>query len=478
MDTPDTGTKFVSSNYGIPAASLLLRSRLPKVAHSPEKSPDEIRGQIRELVSEYFQVAFPTQQFDAESSQVPVTGKVFSQTELQTLVDSALDFWLTTGRFAERFEREFAQFMGVRHALLCNSGSSANLLALSALTSPRLKERALREGDEVLTVAAGFPTTVNPIFQNRLTPVFVDVNLSTYDAPLDRLEEAIGPRTKAIMMAHTLGNPFDLNGVTSLAKKYDLYLIEDTCDAVGATYDGKPVGSFGDLATTSFYPAHHITMGEGGSVLTQSGGLKKIVESLRDWGRDCWCPPGADNTCGRRFDWELGELPYGYDHKYIYSHIGYNLKLTDMQAAVGVAQLEKLPRFIAARRRNFDFLYTGLKPLEEFFVLPSASERSIPSWFGFALTIRPEIAIDRLALCRFLESKRIGTRLLFGGNLLKQPAYSGMPMRVCGDLSNSDIITTNTFWIGLYPGLSESALNYVIDAINTFTSQAVKLPRR
>jgi len=438
------------------------------VSASDSRTPDEIRGEIRSLVAEYFAAAFPAAPFTPGQSPVPVSGKVFDHSELQSLVDSSLDFWLTTGRFAEQFETEFAKVMGVRHALLCNSGSSANLLALSALTSPRLKERALKEGDEVLTVAAGFPTTVNPIYQNRLTPVFVDVNLGTYDAPVERLAEAISPRTRAIMMAHTLGNPFNLSGVMELAKKHDLFVIEDTCDAVGAMYDGRPVGSFGDLATTSFYPAHHITMGEGGSVLTQSGVLKKIVESFRDWGRDCWCPPGADNTCGRRFDWQLGDLPYGYDHKYVYSHIGYNLKLTDMQAAVGVAQLAKLPRFIAARRKNFTRLHEGLKSLEDRFILPETTPNSNPSWFGFALTIRPGANIDRLALTQHLESRKIGTRLLFGGNLMKQPAYKDLPRRIVGSLDNANIITSNTFWIGVHPGIDETQIDFMIASIREF----------
>lgn len=443
-------------------------SRLGAVPAENQRSANEIRDAIRGLVTEYVKTAFPATPFTPGESAVPVSGKVFDEMEVQNLVNSSLDFWLTTGRFAEEFEREFAKVMGVRHALLCNSGSSANLLALSTLTSPRLKDRALRDGDEVLTVAAGFPTTANPIYQNRLTPVFVDVNLGTYDAPVERLAEAIGPRTRAIMMAHTLGNPFDLGGVMELAKRHDLYVVEDTCDAVGATFDGQPVGSFGDLATTSFYPAHHITMGEGGSVLTQSGVLRRIVESFRDWGRDCWCPPGVDNTCGRRFDWQLGDLPYGYDHKYVYSHIGYNLKLTDMQAAVGVAQLAKLPRFIEARRKNFTRLYEGLKSLEDRFILPAITPRSNPSWFGFALTIRPGANIDRLALTQHLESRRIGTRLLFGGNLMKQPAYEGLPRRIVGSLDNADIITTNTFWIGVHPGLDDARIDYMIESLREF----------
>ena len=348
----------------------------------------ELRAQILELTREYHAVAFPDKPFLGGISQVPVSGKVFDASEIEHLVDASLDFWLTTGRYAERFETEFAKVMGNRHALLCNSGSSANLLAVTALTSPRLGKRRLKEGDEVLTVAAGFPTTVNPILQNRLVPVFVDAQLGTYDVDVDRLREAVGPKTRAIVMAHTLGNPFDLGAVMALAEEHDLWVVEDTCDAVGATYEGRIVGSFGHISTASFYPAHHITMGEGGAVMTQKKSMRKIIESFRDWGRDCWCPPGHDDTCGRRFDWQLGELPYGYDHKYVYSHIGYNLKATDMQAAVGVAQLAKLPAFVAARRRNWARLRDGLADLQDRLILPEATPGSDPSWFGFALTVR------------------------------------------------------------------------------------------
>ena len=440
---------------------------------SDQKTADQLRQEIAALVEQYHQAAFPAKPFLGGISTLPVSGKVFDADEMQHLVDSSLDFWLTTGRYAEQFETKFAKVMGMKHALLCNSGSSANLLAVTALTSPRLKKRALKEGDEVITVAAGFPTTVNPILQNRLVPVFVDVQLGTYDASMESIEAAIGPKTKAIVMAHTLGNPFNLDGVMSIAKEHNLFVVEDTCDAVGATYNDKPVGSFGDISTTSFYPAHHITMGEGGCVLVKSAPMKKIVESFRDWGRDCWCPPGNDDTCGRRFDWQLGELPYGYDHKYVYSHIGYNLKLTDMQAAVGVAQLKKLPDFIAARRHNFNRLYAGLKKFEEVLILPETTPKSNPSWFGFAITGRPGAPFSRLELVQHIESRRIGTRLLFGGNLMRQPAYIGMPHRVVGPLTNADIITDNTFWLGVYPGLNDEMVDFMIATVAEFIETKV-----
>ena len=441
---------------------------------SDQKTADQLRQEIATLVEQYHQAAFPAKPFLGGISTLPVSGKVFDADEMQHLVDSSLDFWLTTGRFAEQFETQFAKVMGMKHALLCNSGSSANLLAVTALTSPRLKKRALKEGDEVITVAAGFPTTVNPILQNRLVPVFVDVQLGTYDATMESIEAAIGPKTKAIVMAHTLGNPFNLDGVMNIAKEHNLFVVEDTCDAVGATYNNKPVGSFGDISTASFYPAHHITMGEGGCVLVKSAPMKKIVESFRDWGRDCWCPPGNDNTCGRRFDWQLGELPYGYDHKYVYSHIGYNLKLTDMQAAVGVAQLKKLPNFISARRHNFNRLYAGLKKFEEVLILPETTPKSNPSWFGFAITIRPGAPFSRLELVQHIESRRIGTRLLFGGNLMRQPAYSNMPHRVVGPLTNANIITDNTFWLGVYPGLTDEMVDFMIATVAEFIETKVR----
>jgi len=427
---------------------------------------EALRAQILELVAEYYTIAFPTCDFVPGETPVPVSGRVFDATELQYLVDASLDFWLTTGRFADQFECEFARFFGVRHAILVNSGSSANLLALSCLNSPKLAERRLHPDDEVITVAAGFPTTVNPIVQNGLVPVFVDVTIPTYNIDVTQLEEAYSEQTRAIILAHTLGNPFDLGAVTAFVRRHGLWLIEDCCDAVGATYHGQKVGTFGDLATVSFYPAHHITMGEGGCVLTGQPLLKTLVESFRDWGRDCWCEPGKENTCGKRFDWQLGELPYGYDHKYIYSHVGYNLKLTDMQAAAGVAQLRKLPAFIEARRCNFQVLYEGLIDLEEFFILPQPTPGSEPSWFGFPLAVRPEAPFTRSEVVRYLEKHKIATRLLFAGNLVRQPAYHEVPHRVVGDLDNSDFVMNHVFWVGVYPGLSSAMLEYVIEVFH------------
>jgi CDP-4-dehydro-6-deoxyglucose reductase, E1 len=430
------------------------------------KTASELREQIQSLVKEYYDVALAPPPFAPGASSVPVSGKVFDSSEIESLVESALDAWLTTGRFAAQFEREFAAFMGVRCASLVNSGSSANLAALSCLTSPALGDRRLRAGDEVITVAAGFPTTVNPIIQNGLVPVFVDVQIPTYNIDITQLEAAVSVRTKAVMLAHTLGNPFDLDAVMGLAKKHNLWVIEDCCDAVGSVYNGRNVGTFGDLATTSFYPAHHITMGEGGCVLTQSPTLKKLAESFRDWGRDCWCDPGKSNTCGRRFEWQLGGLPDGYDHKYIYSHIGYNLKATDMQAAIGVAQLKKLSGFIAARRVNFAQLHSALKDLDEFFILPEATLKSDPSWFGFPLAVRQGAPATRKQIVRFLESRNIATRLLFGGNLLRQPAYRDVQRRVIGDLSNTDFVMNNVFWIGLYPGITGSMVEYMAETFH------------
>jgi CDP-6-deoxy-D-xylo-4-hexulose-3-dehydrase len=424
---------------------------------------EQLRKRIRQLVAEYHAVAFAPRPFVAGESGVPVSGKVFDAEDGQHAVDASLDFWLTTGRFAEQFEREFAKVIGVRDARLVNSGSSANLVALSALTSSTLGERALRPGDEVITVAAGFPTTLNPILQNNLVPVFVDVQLGTYDVDCSQLEAALSPRTRAVMIAHTLGNPFDLDAVTEFCRKHNLWLVEDCCDAVGSTYRGQGVGTFGDLSTASFYPAHHITMGEGGAVMTSRPMLTKLIESFRDWGRDCWCAPGKDNTCGKRFQWQLGQLPCGYDHKYIYSHIGYNLKLSDMQAAVGVSQLKKLPGFIAARKANFQRLYAGLSDLQEFFALPQATPNSDPSWFGFPMAVKPEGGLTRERVIAHLNDAKIGTRLLFGGNLLRQPAYLESKFRKIGDLPNTDYVMNNVFWIGVYPGLTAEMLDYIVE---------------
>ncbi len=401
---------------------------------------------------------------------VPVSGKVIDGADVSAVVDSALDAWFTTGRFAEDFERKLARFVGVRCASLVNSGSSANLLAVSALTSPKLGDRRLKPGDEVITVAAGFPTTVNPIIQNRLVPVFVDVTLPTYEIDVTQLEAARSEKTKAVIIAHTLGNVFDLDAVMAFVRKYDLWLIEDCCDALGSTWKGRRVGTFGDIATCSFYPAHHITMGEGGAVLTDKPNLQVLIESFRDWGRDCWCDPGKDNTCGKRFDWQLGSLPCGYDHKYTYSHIGYNLKATDMQAALGASQIEKLPHFIDRRKENFAYLRTLLKPLEDCLLLPEATPGSDPSWFGFPIGVREDAPFKREDLIRALEAKKIGTRLLFGGNLLRQPAYEGCEYRVVGNLPNTDFVMNNVFWIGVYPGLTQQMLDFVVKSITDFTT--------
>jgi CDP-6-deoxy-D-xylo-4-hexulose-3-dehydrase len=423
----------------------------------------QLREQILALVSEYCEEVFAPLSFLPGEFPVPISGKVFDSAEMRLLVDSALDFWLTTGRFAERFEKEFARWFGVRDCVLVNSGSSANLLALSALTSPKLGDRRLRPGDEVITVAAGFPTTLNPILQNGLVPVFVDVAIPTYNVDAAQLDAALSPRTRAIFLAHTLGNPFDLDAVAAFAKRHHLCLVEDCCDAVGSTYHGRKVGTFGSLATTSFYPAHHITMGEGGSVLTNEPLLRTLVESFRDWGRDCWCDPGKDNTCGKRFDWQLGDLPAGYDHKYTYSHIGYNLKMTDMQAAVGVAQLAKLDGFIQARKHNFQALREGLRDLEELFILPEATPGSDPSWFGFPIAVRPEAPFSRNQATGYLEERKIATRLLFGGNLVRQPAYAGSPRRVIGSLENSDFVMNQVFWIGVFPGITAPMVDYIVE---------------
>ena len=436
-----------------------------------EKS-ERLRGEISRLVEEYYQESFQPAAFVPGQSAVPISGRVFDQTELQYLVDSGLDFWLTAGRFATQFEKEFAAWMEQRFAILVNSGSSANLVALSALTSHQLQDKRLKPGDEVITVAAGFPTTVNPIIQNRLVPVFIDVTIPTYNVDISLLEKALSNKTRALIFAHTLGNPFEVKEVADFARRHNLWLIEDCCDAVGAEYQGQKVGTFGDLATVSFYPAHHITMGEGGCVLTNSPKLKTLVESFRDWGRDCWCAPGKDNTCGKRFDWQLGSLPAGYDHKYTYSHIGYNLKLTDMQAAVGVAQLKKLPQFIQARQQNFNQILSGLQDLDEYLVLPQPTINSRPSWFGFPVAVRPQNPATRDDLVRFLNGRKIGTRLLFGGNLVHQPAYKSCEFRTIGDLKNSDFVMKQVFWVGVYPGLTTEMIGYMLESFHAFFNQS------
>ncbi len=431
-----------------------------------------LRRQIHELVAAYHAEAFPPLAFVEGESTVPVSGKVFGAEELQHVVDAGLDFWLTTGRFARQFERGFAAWIGVRHATLVNSGSSANLLAVSALTSKTLGPRALQQGDEIITLAAGFPTTVNPIIQNRCIPVFIDIALPGYGVDLALLEAARSERTRAVMIAHTLGNPFDAAAVRAFCDRFQLWMIEDCCDAVGAMWDGKKVGTFGDLATVSFYPAHHITMGEGGCVLTSQPALTTLVESFRDWGRDCWCEPGKDNTCGKRFGHQQGELPFGYDHKYTYSHIGYNLKATDMQAAVGVAQLARLEGFIAQRQSNWQYLRTHLDSLSDRFEFCEAHPRSVASWFGFLMRVRESAGFTRDEVVSHLERHGIATRLLFGGNLLRQPAYIGVAHRQVGTLHNADAVMRGSFWLGCHPGLTPPMLEFVVRTLHEFCLQA------
>jgi CDP-6-deoxy-D-xylo-4-hexulose-3-dehydrase len=435
---------------------------------------DDLRAEILGLIERYHAAAFPSRTFVPGKTPVLLAGRVFDSEDLHSLVDSSLDFWLTSGRFSSRFEKEFAAMFGARAAVLCNSGSSANLLAVSALTSPKLGDRRLRPGDEVITVAAGFPTTVNPIVQNGFIPVFVDIDLSTGNVDVESLLAAVGPRTRAIVLAHTLGNPFDLGAIATLAREKDLWLVEDNCDALGSRYDGQLTGSFGQLGTSSFYPAHHITMGEGGCVIVNDGKLKSVVESFRDWGRDCWCETGKDNTCGKRFQWQLGGLPLGYDHKYIYSHIGYNLKLTDMQAAIGVSQLKKLPSFIELRKRNWNMLRKGLEPLADDFILHEPTAKSDPSWFGFLMTVRPSAPFTRNEIVQHLDVAKIGTRMLFGGNLTRQPAYKDVNYRICGTLDNTDTALERSFWVGVYPGLTEEMVEYMISAIRGFVGQKAR----
>jgi CDP-4-dehydro-6-deoxyglucose reductase, E1 len=429
---------------------------------------EQLRSQIAELVAQYADIEYAPKMFIGGESVVPPSGKVLGAKELQLMVDASLDGWLTTGRFNDAFEKRLGEYLGVPFVLTTTSGSSANLLALTALTSPKLGDRQLKPGDEVITVAAGFPTTVNPTIQNGLIPVFVDVDIPTYQIKSELIEAAVSEKTKAIMVAHTLGNTFDLTEARRVADKYNLWLIEDCCDALGSTYNGQMVGTFGDIATVSFYPAHHITMGEGGAVFTKDKELRKLIESFRDWGRDCYCAPGCDNTCGKRFDQQLGSLPQGYDHKYTYSHLGYNLKITDMQAACGLAQMDRVEEFVQARKENFSYLKNGLASCKEFIILPEATENSEPSWFGFPITIKDESGISRVDLLKFMDQNKIGTRLLFAGNLTRQPYFEHVKYRVVGELTNTDLIMKNTFWIGVYPGLSKEHLNYIIEKFEEF----------
>ncbi len=427
-----------------------------------------IRDQISKLVEEYAAIALAPDPFLPGATMVPPSGKLLGAAELKNMVEASLDGWLTAGRFNAEFEKKLAAFIGVKHLITVNSGSSANLVAFSTLTSPKLGDRAIKPGDEVIGVAAGFPTTVNPILQFGAVPVFVDVDRLTHNIDASKIEAAIGPKTKAIMLAHSLGNPFNLDMVTALCKKYKLWLVEDCCDALGTTYRGQMVGTFGDIATLSFYPAHHITMGEGGAVFTNHDELKTIAESLRDWGRDCYCQPGKDNTCGKRFCWKLGDLPFGYDHKYIYSHLGYNLKITDMQAACGLAQLDKAPQFIQARKDNFAFLKKRLKDCEEFVNLPEPTEHSDPSWFGFPITLKENCPVTRLELLTYLDENKVGTRLLFAGNLTRQPYMIGTNYRISGELTNTDNVMNNTFWIGVHPSLTPEMLEFAARKIETY----------
>ncbi len=427
-----------------------------------------LRKKILQLVEQYGELNIDNNPFKGGVSTVPPSGKIIGGSELRMMADAVLDGWLTTGRFNEKFEKKLSNYLGVKHAITTNSGSSANLLAFTALTSPRLGDRSIKPGDEVITVAAGFPTTVNPIIQNNCIPVFVDVDISTYNINTAQLEEAYSEKTKAVMIAHTLGNPYNLKAVKAFTEKYNLWLIEDCCDALGSEYDGKKVGTFGDIGTLSFYPAHHITMGEGGAVFTSNDQLKKLIESFRDWGRDCYCGPGKDNTCGKRFSWKLGELPQGYDHKYTYSHLGYNLKITDMQAACGLAQLDRVDGFIQSRKDNFNYLINKLQSVTDYLILPQATENSDPSWFGFPITIKPDAGTDRTTLLKYLNQNNIGTRLLFAGNITKQPYFNDIEYRVVGELENTNIIMNNTFWIGVFPGITEEMMDFVVEKIELY----------
>ncbi len=463
----------------LPRDYFVLIDRIPSTLADPivqkigtisiQKIDEILRQMAHKIVEKHYDAVHQKDEdFNPGETYIRYAGRVYDAEEMKALVDSSLDFWLTAGRFAKHLEEGLSNFLGVKHCLLTNSGSSANLLAISALTSPKLGERRLKPGDEIITTACAFPTTVNPIIQNNLVPVFLDIDVGTYNIQADMVEAALSPKTRAIFLAHTLGNPFDLSRVMSVVRKHDLWLVEDNCDALGSKYNGQYTGTFGHIATLSFYPPHHITMGEGGALVTGDAQLKRLIESFRDWGRDCWCEPGGDNTCGKRFGWQLGTLPFGYDHKYTYSHIGYNLKATDMQAAVGAAQLKKLPDFIEARRRNWGLLYEGLKKYDDYFILPGATDNAEPSWFGFPLTVKENAPFTRNEMTNFLEENRIATRLLFAGNITRQPSFEAVKYRVHGELKNTDFIMNNTFWIGVYPGLTNEMLEYIISKFEVF----------
>jgi len=439
------------------------------------RSRTQIRKEIFAKATELFRLEHARKDFSKGQTPVPYAGRVYDEKEIINLVDSALDFWLTAGRFARQFEKGLAKFLGVKYCLLTNSGSSANLLAISALTSPLLKDRQLKPGDEVITTACGFPTTLNPILQNNFVPVFVDVELGTYNIQTEKIEMSITKKTKAIFIAHTLGNPANIGLILKIAKKYDLWFIEDNCDALGSKYKGRYTGTFGDISTYSFYPAHHITMGEGGAVLTSNSLLRRIILSFRDWGRGCWCDPGHDNTCKKRLSQKFGDLPYGYDHKYVYSHIGYNLKTTDMQAAIGVAQLKKLHRFIEARKRNFSFLKRHLMKYAKYLILPEPTQGSCPSWFGFPILVKESAPFTRNDIVNYLEQNKIATRMLFGGNLTKQPAYKNVKYRISVDLKNTDLVMNNLFWIGVYPGIAKEQREFMAETFNDFFKEKSRL---
>jgi len=432
------------------------------------RTEQKIRKEIFDRVAELYNLRARQEKFDPGETRVNYAGRIYDEKEMTSLVDASLDFWLTAGRYARQFEGDLARFLGIKHCLLTNSGSSANLLAISALTSPKLGPKKLLSGDEVITTSCGFPTTLNPIIQNNLIPVFVDIELGTYNIQADRVEDAVTDKTKAIFIPHTLGNPANIDKIQKIVEEYDLWFIEDNCDALGSRYNNIYTGTFGHISTCSFYPAHHITMGEGGAVLTNDSLIKDIVASFRDWGRDCWCEPGCDDTCRKRFNWNIGSLPMGYDHKYIYSHIGYNLKVTDMQAAIGVEQLKKLPAFIKKRRVNFKALYDSLERYERFFVFPKATDKSEPSWFGFPILIKEEAPFKREEIVRYLEENKIATRMLFGGNLTKQPAYENVEYKIMDSLKNTDLVMNNLFWIGIFPGITKEKMDYMVEIINNF----------